>query len=394
VAAKNRWVGRVYLGRDPSGRQLFHRVGSFRTRRERDRAVAAARLRLPEDCGCAGCKRRGRRPRTVPTCDEYVARYLTHYEQHAKPSSVETQRYRLARFAGDFAGRPLDSISRAEARDWEAPAMTVRAVGALYNYAIHEDDLPLPTNPFRGLGRPGRGRAGVDPPTPDEFAGLVDACDVHGTYAPTMRALLLFGAYTLMRPSELYALDWDHIDLGAMRIRKTRRLYRGRFDTPKTGERLVALTPPARDALALLHPSGAGPVFRSKRGRRMSQPTLARYWAAVQHKAGLHYDFYLATKHYGCWYLWTRLGLTPRAIAAQAGWTVRGTESVLRLLGVYGHHEVGALEEIDAAWRSHENIARQGGAWGTGTSGGNPVEASRTWRDHPGAAHSAATGRG
>ena len=28
-----------------------------------------------------------------------------------------------------------------------------------------------------------------------------------------MRALLTFGAFTLMRPSELVALDWDDIDL-------------------------------------------------------------------------------------------------------------------------------------------------------------------------------------
>lgn len=41
------------------------------------------------------------------------------------------------------------------------------------------------------------------------------------------------------------------------------------------------------------------------------------------------------------------LGLPPRVIAEQFGWTLAG---VLKLLAVYGHGDVGALEEIDAAF--------------------------------------------
>ena len=49
----------------------------------------------------------------------------------------------------------------------------------------------------------------------------------------------------------------------------------------------------------------------------------------------------------GVHYMWTRLGLEPRVIAAQAGWDIKGVE---KLLKVYGHGEVGALAEVDAAF--------------------------------------------
>jgi hypothetical protein len=44
------------------------------------------------------------------------------------------------------------------------------------------------------------------------------------------------------------------------------------------------------------------------------------------------------------------LGLPPRVIAEQMGWTLRG---VLQLLTVYGHGDVGALEKIDRAFRAN-----------------------------------------
>ena len=55
----------------------------------------------------------------------------------------------------------------------------------------------------------------------------------------------------------------------------------------------------------------------------------------------------LATKHYAVHYFHATLGLPPRVIAEQFGWTLAG---VLKLLAVYGHGDVGALEEIDAAF--------------------------------------------
>jgi hypothetical protein len=44
------------------------------------------------------------------------------------------------------------------------------------------------------------------------------------------------------------------------------------------------------------------------------------------------------------------LGLAPRVIAEQMGWSLNG---VLKLLEVYGHGDVGALDEIDRAFRAN-----------------------------------------
>jgi integrase len=140
-----------------------------------------------------------------------------------------------------------------------------------------------------------------------------------------MRALITFAAYSGLRPGELFALEWGDIDFDAMRVDVKRRLYRGQLDLPKSNKsRRIALTPPARDAL-LGQPTrhDGGLVFRSKRGVRLS-------------------------KHYAVHYLHVMLGLPPRVIAEQMGWTLAG---VLKLLAVYGHGDVGALEEIDRAFK-------------------------------------------
>jgi integrase len=108
----------------------------------------------------------------------------------------------------------------------------------------------------------------------------VEACAVHGDYASRMRALLTFAAFSGMRPGELMALDWSDINLPALRVTVSKRLYRGSIDLPKSNKvREIALTPPARDALLSL-PERDGPVFLSKAGgriaRRCCRPTGAR----------------------------------------------------------------------------------------------------------------------
>lgn len=355
MSKRKTWVGRVYLGRDAQGRQQFDWVGRFKTRRERDDAVAARRVEL--------ARLAAQEPR-LPTCDEYADRYLREYARTHKGSSLSTAEDALKRFRRDFAGRRLD-VPRAEAKDWangegkwktagRPPASSVFPVVTLYNYAIDEDDLPIDRNPFRGLGERSKGRAAVPPPTEEEFDAILGACDALGAYAPVMRAFLRFAAFTLMRPSEMFALEWADIDFEAMRIAKARRVYRGVVDTPKSGAKTIALPAPARDALLGL-PRDGRYVFTSKTGRRLSSTNMWGYWSLVRARAGVDFDLYLACKHYGVWYMWTRLGMSPRSIAAQAGWSLR---SMNRLLEVYGHGDVGALEEVDRAFAASERVVK------------------------------------
>lgn len=291
-------------------------------------------------------------PAREETVASYAEQFLADYRETKKASSYDVAERALAQFVRQFGPRRLDSIDRTEAKRWarDVPPSRIPVVVTMFNQAAGEDEL-LERNPFRGLARRGRGRADERPPTEEQLERLLAACAVHGHYAPRMRALLTFAAYSGMRPGELFALEWADVDFDAMRVMVRRRLYKGRLDTPKSNRvREIALTPPARDALLGLPRTGPL-VFTAKRGGRLSQPALSGYWGQVLARAGLDFDFYLATKHYAVHYLYVRLNLPPRVIAEQMGWTVEG---VMKLLRVYGHGEVGALGEIDAAFR--ENV--------------------------------------
>lgn len=47
TSKRKTWTGRVFIGRDSNGRQRFHWLGRFATKRERDDAVARARVERP-----------------------------------------------------------------------------------------------------------------------------------------------------------------------------------------------------------------------------------------------------------------------------------------------------------------------------------------------------------
>jgi integrase len=181
----------------------------------------------------------------------------------------------------------------------------------------------------------------------EELERLLDSCSALGDYAEQMRALIVFGAYSGMRPGELFALEWQDIDFRANRIDVRRRVYKGELDIPKSNKpRRIALAPPARDVLLCQPTRDQELVFLSKTGRRLSQPMLSGYWSPVKARAGVEFDFYLATKHYGVHLLY-KLGLSPRGIAAQMGWSEAAVHNLLR---VYGHIDLIALEEVDALY--------------------------------------------
>jgi hypothetical protein len=72
--------------------------------------------------------------------------------------------------------------------------------------------------------------------------------------------------------------------------------------------------------------------------------------AQVKARASLEFDFYLATKHFAVHDVHAELGLPPRVIAEQMSWTLAG---VIKLLAVYGHGDIGALEEVDKAFQNN-----------------------------------------
>jgi integrase len=348
---KKRYLGRVEILPRTDGKQTFHHLGWFPTKRERDTAVLDARRDRPWDASA-----------TAQTpCDEWADRFLHRMETGAlrarggrryKDSTISTLRTQLKTFRRQFGDRTPGSITRVEAEDWAAtisPSM-LPAVIQLFNDLQHAEVIDR--NRFLGLSQR-RHRKDRRPPSEEQMLGLVTACDTLGDYAPIMRALLTFAAYTLMRPSELVALQWDNIDFDAGRILVDARFYRGRTDLPKSNRpRIVALTAPALAALEQLqqvdgYPVG-GLVFRNKTGGRLTAPTLSAYWAQVRARAGLEHDFYVATKHYGVWFMKVRLELPNAAIAAQAGWSEK---TVDKMIATYGHAvDERRLTEIQTAF--------------------------------------------
>ena len=343
MSKKKAWTGRVFLGRDPStGKQLFWWCGRHETKRARDEAVAKARTEKPWEA---------KTPDSM-TCNEWADRYLARYERQNKASSLDTAARSLKAFRTAFGDRQMSDITHVEAEDWAqtvSPYAVPQAV-AMFGYAKRM--RVIEHNPFDGLGGGrGKGRSEQDPPTVKELEQLRQACSVLGEYGPQMRDLLDFAALTLLRPGELYALRFTDVDLVAHRITVTQRLYRGKLDVPKSGKaKTIALVPPAREIL-LRQPTRAredGLVFVSKQGARLTASTVTQYWALVRAAAGIERDmpFYLASKHRGVSELY-QLGLSARAIAAQAGWSEKAVDA---MLAVYGHKDLIALAEVDALY--------------------------------------------
>jgi integrase len=363
-AKRKTWQGRVFLGRDQEGEQIYYWVGRFKTKRERDDAVARAKVERPWE--------QEPEPEGL-TCNEWADRFLARMELGAlrtksgrrfKDSSIDTARTALKPFRAEFGERTPGSITRVEAEDWAARVAPSKLpiVITLMNDLYRAEEIDR--NRFEGLSRRGEGRRDKRPPSEEEMVLLLDGCSALGDYyAPMMRALITFGAYTLMRPSELVELDWErdlHLKLGANgRVHVQRRFYRGGVDLPKSNKtRIVTLVPPARAALdSLLEVPGyypAGLVFRNKTGGRLTPPTMTAYWKEVRARARIDVDFYTATKHFGVWYLKVVRGLPDAAIAAQAGWSER---SVTKMVETYGHAvDERRLDEIDAAFAEATEI--------------------------------------
>ncbi len=283
-----------------------------------------------------------------------------------KASSIDTAGRSLKPFRAEFGTRAPGSITRVEAEDWAARVAPSKlpTVIALMNDLVRAEEIGR--NRFAGLSRRAEGRKDARPPSEDEIVLLLDGCSALGDYAAMMRALFTFGAYTMMRPGELIALTWDDVELDAGshgRAHVRRRFYRGGTDLPKSNrERTITIAAPARAALDSLlelrgyHPHGL--VFRNKTGGQLTAPTLTAYWKEVRARSRPNHDFYLATKHYGVWYMKVRLGLPDAAIAAQAGWSER---AVTKMVATYAHAvDERRLDEIDSAFERDANRDAEG----------------------------------
>lgn len=297
----------------------------------------------------------------VPTCDEYAQAYLETYRARSKTSSADAAEAALSGLIRDFARVPLNEITPFEAERWARQnGWRVPQVKAMFSQAVRQRIIDF--SPFANATRPrSRGRKDLDILSPEDLDELARAAErVHpGPHGQMMRAIVIFLAYTTMRPGEALALEWRDIDFQRMRVHVRRRSYKGEFDLPKSNKpREIVLPPRARDALLAL-PRDDRLVFRGKRGQLIQQPTFSNYWALVEVAFGRQLDPY-ELRHFGAHHLYVRMNLPARVVAVQMG------HSNPRLVeDLYGHGEIGALEEIDRAFGANVHpLRRTGGAHG------------------------------
>jgi integrase len=307
------------------------------------------------------------------TCDSFATRWPDDYRRGKKgrlraDSTVEHNRERVKGFGAEHAGRPLRSIGRSEARTWaNAHAGTVPALRAMFNDAL-EDGL-CDINPFAKLGLDrSRGREDIVVLTRDELDALAKlARRMSGErFGPEVAALILWAAYTCMRPGETFAARFSLLDGDTYDLRRQFNSTLGRETVPKHNSSGIIYVPEPAQRAVLDKPRRLGDdlVFRSKRGRQFRQESLHRVWAPVRDAftatlPDTHHlrerlaadpddrlDFY-ELRHFGASYMLNVLALEPWVIAEQ----LRHSDGGALVLELYGHPDrTEAIRRIRRAY--------------------------------------------
>lgn len=274
-----RWQARPYV---PGRGKLY--AGTWDTQEE---ATKAAIRKIEEE-------------RRLPVSKETVATFAARWvKDFPRPKDSTNDRYRAdaARFA-KHAGESvkLHEIDKPTARKWaQAHPHDHGALRAMFADAEREGLITANSNPFSALRiSKGRGRRDISPITAEELGRLGEIAEqTHGKdYGPIFRSVIVFAAYTGLRPSEVFGLDRDDVDLQAETVHVRRQFHKRRLTSPKNGkQRTVFLPPPAAEAIKSMPPrvprpvchySGTQMLFPGKLGQRITQSALTSYWKPVR----------------------------------------------------------------------------------------------------------------
>jgi integrase len=288
------------------------------------------------------------------TVQEWADVWLVDYARTA-PYTRRTYGYAIKQVTNSIGGRKLAEVSRPEAKklanQWARN--TTRVARTMWADALR--DGLCAHNPFTNLRlETPKGRKDITALTEEEIGRLAEiALEQHGDYGDEAAALILFAAYTGLRPGELAALQWSDLNIPARRMTIARALDgQGGVKPPKNGKpRKIVLAPQALRALELVaRPLSDGePVFHTPRGKRLSKGTLAYLWrpvaAAWKAKGGRDLDLY--ELRHACATILLERGSQPADVALQLGHTDGG-----RLVQIlYGHpSEEGARDRLDLAF--------------------------------------------
>ncbi|MGZ4226941.1 MAG: tyrosine-type recombinase/integrase [Solirubrobacteraceae bacterium] len=286
------------------------------------------------------------------TVAEWARDWQEHYARGAA-STQRTYRYACKQIVDSIGGEKLADITRPEAKklanQWSRSTTRVaRTMWAdAYGLCHH--------NPFTNLRlETPKGRKDITALTEAEIEHLAQvAREHHGDYGDEIAALIVFAAYTGVRPGELAALRWSDLDIPNRRATISRALDgQGGIKSPKNGKpRRIVLPPQALRALGTLpRPlDDAELIFHTPRGKQLTKASLAYQWRriAAAWRAGGGRDLDLHELRHACATLLLERGLAPADVAVQLGHTDGGR----LVMTLYGHpDEDRARDRLDLAF--------------------------------------------
>lgn len=271
------------------------------------------------------------------TVDHFAERWTKEFTNGRSEATLRHNRERIKTLAVFFRGRLLTSVTRQQAELWSRMGNNrsrLREVKAMWNDAIRVGSAT--ENPFEGLGFVRRGRRDIDVLTLTEVHALADcALEVHGgAFGQEIRALILWAAYTGMRPGEIMAAKWTNLSEDTYAVREQFHSKLGTTTVPKHGSTGKIFVPES----ALLAIKGKPRrlnddlIFRTKTGQQLSASTLRKAWVPVRNLFGRpDLDLY-ELRHFCASYMLNDLEIEPWVIAQQ----LRHSDVSL-ILNLYGH---------------------------------------------------------
>ena len=198
-------------------------------------------------------------------------------------ATVEHNRERVRRFGRDHGERTLRSFTRTEARRWaNAHPSTVPALRAMFSDAV--EDRLADENPFARLGPGGGSRARGHHRAHARGGARARAAlrSRHhgGAFGEEVAAMILWAAYTCMRPGEIFAARYSLLDGDVYDLRRQFNSTLGRETEPKHNSTGMIYVPEPAQRAVLDKPRRLGDdlIFRSKRGQQFRQES---HWRDV-----------------------------------------------------------------------------------------------------------------
>jgi integrase len=329
------WVAQVYA----DGR--MRQVGTYATRKEAQAAEVDA-VRVSQSSG--------REP-----VASFAKRWVRDYPRPKQSTNMHNAE-RVKTFAEKHGKRRMDAITRDEARLWALehrstlPALRAMFYDAKRSGLVHD-------NPFAELGlKQGRGRRDL----PSEWLTASDVDRLAGIareafeddYGEVFSAMIVFAAYTGLRPGELFALRFQDLRGDTIEVARAADSRTRTIGLPKNGRgRVVVYPSKAREAVeAMPVLEGQELVFVSPRGVQFWQNTLSWCWAPVRVAFKRRKMAFYELRHFCATHL-LELGVPHADVAIQLGHTDGGA----LVMSVYGHpSERAARARILAALDGHD----------------------------------------